>query len=285
MKTRHALIAGLALIGLTNAIALAGVWYNRSGEPDSVLELSERELHRSQDWSQEENSGLALRLDWRRPRDTSSDDRYQRLQLDERRLLDLGFSAPTADGVHHSSQSREVLVVLELNGPARKAELARARGELQKALAELQAAPQDKRRQEAERNARSYLDLEEKRESRLFAVDAGLDREALRNRYPDRRRYAILPGSVNAWVRQDGQLTGQISRLRVTAINVPHAWRQALDQALRHEPEGERPGPFRVRISFGQRLEPWMDEAPEIGQEKDQGKPPAADSLASSTRP
>ena len=37
-------IAGLAIIIVTNIVALAGVAYNRSGEPDAVVELTEREL-------------------------------------------------------------------------------------------------------------------------------------------------------------------------------------------------------------------------------------------------
>ncbi|MFC5697347.1 DUF4824 family protein [Pseudomonas sp. GCM10022186] len=267
MKTRTVLIAGLALIALTNAVALGGVWYNRSGEPESSLLLSERELRRSHEWSRHENSGLALRLEWRRPRDPASDDRYQRLMLDEARLLALGFIAPENGDPRHDSQERQALVVLELDGPARKAELERVREGLQNARIELRANPNDKRRQDAERAARDYLDHEEQRDSRLFAVDLGLDREALRSRYPDRSRYAIVPGSVHAWVR-DGHLTGQISELRITAINVPHAWRHTLDKAL----ERDRPAPFQVRVSFGQHLEPWMGEAPALERAEGKGK-------------
>ena len=40
----HTLVAGLGLIALTNAVALLGVAWNRSGEPDATLQLSQREL-------------------------------------------------------------------------------------------------------------------------------------------------------------------------------------------------------------------------------------------------
>ena len=38
------LIAGLAIIIATNVVALAGVAYNRSGNPEAQIELTEREL-------------------------------------------------------------------------------------------------------------------------------------------------------------------------------------------------------------------------------------------------
>ena len=58
--------AGLALIVLTNAVALGGVWWNRSATPESALTLSERELGlpwRSLRFA--EDSGLSLNLNWR----------------------------------------------------------------------------------------------------------------------------------------------------------------------------------------------------------------------------
>jgi hypothetical protein len=284
MKARTALLGGLTLIGLTNAIALGGVWFNRSGEPDSRLLLSERELRRDHDWTLRENSGLALRLDWRLPSDPKGDDRYQRLPLDEARLLQLGFAPADHEQPHSNHRNREVLVVLELDGPARKAELERARQHLKEAEGELRAKPAEKRRQDAERAARDYLEQEEKHDSRLFAVDVGLGREALRERYPDRSRYAIVPGSVSAWVR-DGRLTGQIGRLRISEINVPHAWREALGEELAHDRNSESPPRFRLWLSFGQRLEPWIDSAPEFQRRGRKRAPSDADSLASSTRP
>jgi hypothetical protein len=68
MKKSHrlVLIADHALIAITNAIALGGAVYNRSGEPDSTLALSDRELQLPcESWSGSENSELSLRLNWR----------------------------------------------------------------------------------------------------------------------------------------------------------------------------------------------------------------------------
>ena len=47
---------------LSNAVALGGVWYNRSGEREAQLLLSERELQRVYGgWLRDEDDGV-LRL-------------------------------------------------------------------------------------------------------------------------------------------------------------------------------------------------------------------------------
>ncbi|MDF5995378.1 DUF4824 family protein [Pseudomonas aeruginosa] len=66
---RNALIAGSLLLLAANLAALGGVAWNRSGEAESKLVLSQRELQRN--WSygfwSEENSGVELRLELRSP--------------------------------------------------------------------------------------------------------------------------------------------------------------------------------------------------------------------------
>lgn len=59
-------IAGLMIIVLTNVIALGGVAYNRAGEPDGTLVLTERELRLPYSSGlARENSGLSLTIEWR----------------------------------------------------------------------------------------------------------------------------------------------------------------------------------------------------------------------------
>jgi hypothetical protein len=142
---RHATLAGLALIVLSNAVALGGAAYNRLGEPQGRLHLTERELVApfnpgSRD---SENSGLSLRLRWRSlplPRtDHEEDDLYSEnggapAWLDDGKMISLGFKALSPSERDAASlQSRvqqglprEVLVVLELDGPASKESLRRA---------------------------------------------------------------------------------------------------------------------------------------------------------------
>ena len=53
--------------------------------------------------------------------------------------------------------------------------------------------------------------------SRLFIVDAGLDRTRLRQRYPDRAHYAIVHGTIRPFAMHDGtsaKLYGTVTAVR-----------------------------------------------------------------------
>jgi hypothetical protein len=259
LKPRHGLLAGLALILLSNAVALAGVWYNRQGEPESRLQLSQRELHRNWDGPRQENSGLSLRLDWRMPtrekidKDRCNSDR----SLTEAQVQAVGLPSR---GPAPRQDTRRAWAILELDGPLYQQSLQQAERHLQKASTKLQELQHDKERQQQEKAAREALANERDKESRLFLVDVGLDPDALRQRYPDRSRYALLGGTVRIWQRcynkVGSTLSGSFAPSNAT-INVPHAWRQQLAERL-PEHYGNANQPFSAEISFGQRLEPWL---------------------------
>ena len=68
---KYTLVAGLGLIVLTNAIALFGVVYNRSGAPEATLRLTQRELRTPYRWyggrenrSEERRVGKECRSRW-----------------------------------------------------------------------------------------------------------------------------------------------------------------------------------------------------------------------------
>lgn len=271
LTAKHGLLAGLALILLSNAVALAGAWYNRQGEPESRLQLSERELWRDHDGPSRENSGLALRLNWRSPRAVDASNRYQRATLKQEQLLALGF-APLDEqdqGHYRRHGKRQVLVVLELDGPAYQAELRRTEQDLQRVSKLLAQQPDDKQLQAEEKVARKDLDAERNSASRLFAIDVGLDAASLRQRYPDRTRYALLPGTVSAWCDCSGnvrQLTGQIDPLHNSSLNVPHAWRRQLTERLPAAYSSDKPPHFIAHVSIGQRLEPWISNLHDLGE-------------------
>ena len=253
---RHGLLAGLALILLINAIALAGVWYNRSGEPDSRLPLSERELSRT--YQNSENSGLALQLQWRMLAGPDGDLRYNR-HLDEAQMQRLGFPARSAADCEprcRRQAAREVLVVLELDGPAYREALRRQQERLAQARQALAAVPEDKPLAQRRDSAQRELDQLE-RDTRLYAVDVGLDRAALRQRYPDRQRYAIVRGQVRP-AGGDSSAGGYLSQLSIEEINVPQRWRPQLGRLPVGRGNATGTPRQRIEVAFGQRLEPWI---------------------------
>jgi hypothetical protein len=151
--------------------------------------------------------------------------------------------------------------VLELDGPAYRSELLRVEQELLQAEKMLAFSPDSRELKEQVEQARKDLERERTRASRLFAIDAGKDFDALRQRYPDPSRYAIATGTVRAWCscskEQPHRLRGQIDQLHITSLNVPAAWRGELAERMPRRYEDEQL-PLHIEVSFGQRLEPWI---------------------------
>jgi hypothetical protein len=245
MKLRG-LLAGLVLILLTNAAVIAGVAWNRRGEPDAVVTLTERELQLPWSAGDEDDTGLILRLEWN-PRDAASDATPQALPATT--LRELGFRLSPPPGRHQPP--RAAWVVLEMEGEAWQRWLAKRRREAE-----------DQKRAAEESDCPSSGDFEQMqmRESRLVLVDAGLDREALRRRHPDRGRFVIVPGVVGP--------DGVVSELGLESIHVPRRLRPVLDEIVTAElvrryriagaEDGPRPPRYRMNVAFGRRGEPWL---------------------------
>ena len=274
---RHAIIAGLVVIGLTNAVALGGVAWNRSGEPESVLTLTERELMRPYgSFFDRERGGVEFLISWRVLPDDPNMGLYMSnyghpAWFDEAKLQELGFDVsrsrtPDRRGRYYDRQlPREALIVLEFDGPTWPKALERMRKAGEKELAAAAGKPGEEMRA---KNVAETIKREETTGSRLFAVDVGLDAAALRGKYPDRARYAILSGKVRASRDMRGdKLQGYIAELHNTRVNVPREIMPAMSPvSFRHPPSAFRPsagapaeGPaFQATIAFGKRHEPWL---------------------------
>ncbi len=278
-----ALAAGTAVIVIANGMALTGVAQNRSGEPESRVSLSQRELihpwaHQQMGLgSDEENSGVSLTLDWRVPQFSLENysDRGSRGGvpdwLDDQRMADLGFDVARIRGddarrSHYLMQSeREVLVVLELAGSAWQQALEKARQRQAQQEAMLAANPTKKELIEAAERARTALQREESENSRLFAIDVGTELTTLRAKYPDRGRYLILKSTLRpttTLINHKRVVTGYLGGLRVPQINVPHSLR-GIFETPRSQVSGSTPKrpPFTAVVAIGKRLEPWMEAA------------------------
>jgi hypothetical protein len=285
----HSLVSGLGLIVLVNAIALAGVAWNRSEPADSSLQLTERELSDSYSYWRwgDENNGIALRLDYRWPSNAAGDNRY--IRLNAGKMAELGFSVPSElneESVerYRRQLDRNALLVLEIDGPSyqREVQLAREQYEAREQLHNL--APSSEELEREAKDAREALEHERKTASRLFVVDAGLDQHTLRTRYPDRQRYAIVRGIVNVFIDSDRVAwTGEGADTRphnqrwvwrigghadipvAQNIQLPQRWHALFNNSPRQPEQPGRPYAsrgkvFSAEVAFGRRLEPWITE-------------------------
>lgn len=239
---------GLGLILASNAIALAGVWYNRSGEPQAQLLLSEREIQLPYDsWLRgEENSGLRLQLAWR---EADADWSW----LDEAKLRELGF-APNDLG---RGAERPLWLVLELDGPSYRKQVERAKAALASAQAALVVQPKDETLRQQHDQRQLELRHEQKQATRLLLVDVGLDAEALRRSWPNRQHQVILPGRLMPYRYGDMPRYSANVVLESDRISVPRRYRGGFAEWRLRAYDEKRPK-VQVEVAFGQRHEPWL---------------------------
>jgi hypothetical protein len=285
MTSRRFTLAGLAVIVAVNAIALAGALYNRSGEPESTLVLTDRELTipYSDPDAKRENTGLSVRLEWCAARShmrsrgedliyngTGCYDRSPRW-LDSARLAAFGFDLdrdPRAAGspeYYNRQRPRPAFVVLELAGPAYRAMLEEYRVLSAAADSARLAYPDSMPLQRRAKTAHDGFTSFERQSTRLFAVDAGPSLDELRARYPDRRVYAIVRGTVRPRVMFADLpiVLGEIRDVDPTRIHVPKQFRPGFEGLLPRSSYPRSRGSAQAQsreftIAFGKRLEPWM---------------------------
>jgi hypothetical protein len=289
---RPGLWLGLALLLVTNAFVLTGVAYNRSTEPEAVIQLTERESNLS--YSVEENTGIALQLAWHQQQYRNYTRIHKPEWFDQAKLESLGFDCstpltdPEADWRYRKALPREAYVVLEYEGKGWQYLLATKEQDLEHIAHQIERG---ERSPEVLKNAREELERLRKTGSRLVAVDTGLDPSRLRQLYPDRHRFIVLPAAVSLqYVPQTtdkagtnpAYLYGRISELPRPQIHVPLAHRSLLEKIRKEEQAAGRTGPSRrhwekdheprysVVINYGKRREPWIiDVLPLPGPKRD----------------
>ncbi|MCJ8169488.1 DUF4824 family protein [Atopomonas sediminilitoris] len=262
---KRTLLLALALMLGCNALLLAGVAYNRSGVPDSVLTLSERELMRdsSRLLDEGDDSSLRLELQWRYPHDSAQRGYYLSDWLSRERLHELGFSVPAAHDrparrQYQRQLSRTAYLVLEFDGPAYQALLQHAHDKLSEAKATLAKQGQKKRWQDELDAAEEHHQALHQRHSRLVLIDADLSAQRLRQRYADRSRYLIVPGQLAPRLLHPDR--APYYSAQATLLNPHIQIPTELHAALQDWPERwtKNPLPQRVQISTGQRYESWL---------------------------
>lgn len=278
MNSRNLFITGFILVLAVNSIVLAGVAYNRSGEPESVATLSDREIRIHRSYAPDfQNSGVSLRIEWQAlGRENNPDDRYyytdrrSPVWLDEKKLEELGFDIgrykKNDTNNHQELLEKEVCLVLENNGEAyrealKRAEKAFAGAEASKAGANVNSEEIKDRLESAENSLKN----EKESNSRLFVIDAGLDVSALRNKYPDKNRYIITKGIVRPEYDYSDDnkphlLKGRISRLGVEFFHLPLEYAKKLESVQKIQKDKG----YEIGLFYGKRLEPWIRDIREI---------------------
>ncbi len=249
-----------------------GVANNRRGEPEARLVLTERELRLGH--TEKENTGMWLRLD------ASDLERWGGAGpgwFDQKKLEEIGFdcrvapSDPSAERFYGKALPKRRYVALELEGDAWKSFMARREEEL------LNPPPGGAYVSQTPEQRRKVLEDERAFRSRLFVVDVGRDPADLRRRHPDRSRFIVTEAvvrlqldrtwdeSTKSW--KNTHLRGYVSEILTSEIHVPLGRRRVLDaikdeRARSEGSEAYLQGPprYQVTLSYGRRLEPWIDD-------------------------
>jgi hypothetical protein len=233
---RSGLILGIAIILATNAIALIMAAKNRSGAPLQTIELTEREL--GLQIMGQENSGVAMRLNWHR----QNEDTF----LDRAKLEAIGFDCRLPEGAAAKDVSplpRAAYVALEYEG---------------KAWEQWSQRPESEKRPNQYSPQPSFA-------SRLFPVDVSRSFSELRNRYPDRSKFLIVAAVVRARIQDVGdqktgtpkpdRIVGFVAAVLPSDINVPLPYAKLLSSLK--TPAGQEPR-YLVTLQYGSNLEPWV---------------------------
>jgi len=296
---KYGLISTIALIVLTNVVVLAGVTYNRSGEPDATIMLTERELHWQNSWSwvDREDSGLHLKLKWSMSGYRRFDwEHWKKTWFNVEKLAALGFDTnfPLDDKKASRYYSRQLprqgYVVLEYNGDAYQDWLRGSQKriiEVKKELAEEKKVAKQKNLENDIRNMERLMITQ----SHLFAIDAARDPKILRKQYADPSKYIITPAvfrismhhpktrEYNPKIMSEPPLprkrylVGRISEILIPIIHVTSDYRSFFISDIKthtktYLPKGKplsdlKPR-YQVTLNYGKRYEPWIADVKKL---------------------
>jgi hypothetical protein len=245
---RMTLILAIAIILVSNGIALIGVSQNRAGEPVQTIELTERELP-LQNVGQD-NSGIDLKLNWTRPGSLFVDAALNRARLEE---VGFNFQVPAGkSGKDLALLPRVAYVALEYGGQAWEQYLQWTENEKQ-------------RSQTAPRGSVNAPNPERDRisKSRLCLVDASRSMSELRRRYPDQSKYLVVRAVLMARLEEvkDPQSgagispSGFVSEILPDFIHVPLPQGKLLSPL---KPQTGQEPRYAVTLKYGRNLEPWV---------------------------
>jgi hypothetical protein len=269
LGSKSLFLAALFLVLFVNGFILIGVWYNHSGEAESTVVLTEREVHMPYRWHRDETS---VRIDWRIV--SAEGGRYSRysspIWFDQQKLMTLGFEFSDDFAIDKNTHfiEAEAILVLEYDGDAYQQTVNMAKNRLESIEKKLSQLTDDEDLLADLKDATENLQHEERSASRLFVIDVGLDKQTLRALYPDKQRYILAYGIVDvraygSYSKSENQgLLGRIDRLSIEYLHVDndiHAQIDKLKSSSNTSRNGHLPR-FSLEVHYGQKLEPWIQK-------------------------
>lgn len=254
MKDRF-LIAAVALVCLTNIVALAKAAWNRSSITSS-LTLTERELRRSYAG---DTSVTQLRINWLQ---------HWPVRIDMDQAARLGFATSVdaaserADEYYRKQLPRLGYVVLEYDGRVWESYREQVLRREPPYMAERPAAERRQSVVERERQIEGS--------SRLFAIAVDGDAQRLRAAYPELSRYLIARARVALSLRntedaskRERVLAADVIELMPSVINVPRPFSVTVrdvtgDAAYHYTDPLPVDGRYVVDLKYGGAFEPWI---------------------------
>ena len=258
---RH-LTLGLLILILTNIMLFAGVWINRTGLTTSELVLTERELSLPYlNFSEQDNSGLALQIKWRVPvqeTDPSHHYNYQRsIDITETKLGSLGFE-PERSIQKSNVLEKELYWALEFDGQLYQKQLSITEDHYQTFLATF-TKNSDKEQYRIEKRLEERLREETIQSSRLFFVETAQNSEKLIDKYINQKNILIVKGQA----RPSYNHQTNTFKLHLHTLSNPNIMLirdqillleglEPIDNKVVNKPR------YAVDVKWGRRFEPWV---------------------------
>ena len=172
LSSRWLFVFGFIILVATNILVLSGVAFNRSGDPETLITLTERELRLPYKHMTRENGGLSLRLPWQvliREAADKDDKNYgctrNPVWLDNEKLKELGFNIDEYSYWNDNSTyykipiPKQVFIVLENNGDSYREAVKRAERKLEKQRSRFELNTGDKKLRKELESAEKSLEL------------------------------------------------------------------------------------------------------------------------------